>query len=349
MKSISVSDYFQKAKDRVLFDARSPAEYAKGHIPEAINLPLFSDEERAVVGTIYKQTSREAALIKGLDFAGARMSSYVTEAIRLAPSRRVAVHCWRGGKRSGSLAWLLSFAGFDVQVLRGGYKVYRQLVRATFARQQLPLIVLGGKTGSGKTVVLHELQKLGEQILDLESLAHHKGSAFGSLGEQAQPSIEHFENTLYATIRGLDLGRRIWVESESRLIGKVYLPDGFWQQHEAAPIVCLQVSDDYRLQRLVQDYAQYPKTELAAIFQGLKKRLGGQHLQTALEALARDDFKEAAQVALRYYDKAYLRSRGKVHPSDVAYTIQAAIETPQAIAQQLIAFANEQHIQTHTV
>lgn len=349
MQRISVSDLYEQNQERVLFDARTPAEYTKGHLPEAINLPLFSDEERVVVGTLYKQENPEIAFIKGLDFAGARLSSYVKNALRYAPNRKVAIYCWRGGKRSGSLAWLLDIAGFDVQILDGGYKAYRQFVRAQFSAQQLPLLVLGGKTGSGKTAILHHLRGMNEQVLDLEGLAHHKGSAFGALGESPQPSIEQFENELYQAIRTLDLNRRIWVESESRLIGKVYLPDGFWQQHEAAPIICLNVSDDYRVQRLVDDYAQYPKTDLIAVFEGIKKRLGGQRLQSAVQALEQNDYASAARTALEYYDKAYLRSRGKENATGTSFHLQVNIEQAVEIAKQLIEFANEQNFQTHTV
>lgn len=343
MQKISVSDYYQQPQRPVLFDARTPAEYAKGHIPEALNLPLFSDEERAIVGTLYKKESPETAFIKGLDFAGAKMSAYVKQAIAQAPDRRVAIHCWRGGKRSGSLAWLLDTAGFEVQTLVGGYKAYRKFVRAQFQELKLPLLVLGGKTGSSKTEILHELKCLGEQVIDLEGLANHKGSAFGALGELPQPSIEQFENDLYQRIRKLDLSRRIWVENESRLIGKVYLPDGFWEQHEASPLVRLEVSDAYRVQHLVRVYARFPKKDLSEIFQRIKKRLGGQNLNIALEALENDDFAEAARIALRYYDKAYHRSTGKTSSSP-SFDFQPSKETTVDIAKQLIQFADERKL-----
>ncbi|NJN34457.1 MAG: tRNA 2-selenouridine(34) synthase MnmH, partial [Saprospiraceae bacterium] len=134
------------------------------------------------------------------------------------------LYCWRGGKRSGSMAWLLSFAGFDVATVAGGYKNYRNLVLQSFENQSLKLIILGGKTGSGKTQILKELEKKGEQIIDLEALAHHKGSAFGWIGEEKQPSSEQFENSLFEVIRKIDPTKRVWVENESRNIGTVFIP-----------------------------------------------------------------------------------------------------------------------------
>ena len=209
MKRITAEEIFQLEPDRMLLDVRTPAEFAQGHVPGAQNLPLFSDEERAEVGTLYKQVNPERAFLRGLDLAGAKMSWYVREAMRLAPNRKVAVHCWRGGQRSGSLATLLSFAGFDVQVVQGGYKAYRTHVLEQFALRKSKFVVLGGKTGSGKTEILKQLASLGEQVIDLEALANHKGSAFGALGEEPQPRVEQFENNLFAILKKMDHQRRI--------------------------------------------------------------------------------------------------------------------------------------------
>lgn len=327
-------------KQRTLFDVRTPAEFAKGHIPGALNLPLFSNEERAVVGTIYKQQSPELAMLKGLEFAGKKMRWYVEEAQRLAGDKSIAVHCWRGGKRSESMGWLLGQAGFEVLTLQGGYKAYRRYAQDFLAKQTARLIVLGGYTGSGKTEVLHALAEAGEQVLDLEALAHHKGSAFGALGEDGQPSVEQFENDLFEAYAKLDHTRRIWLEDESKAIGRVYLPNGFWQQMSHAPIIQLNIPLEARIQHLVEVYAKFPPEKLIASFQRIKKRLGGQHLNAAMEALERRDFAEAAHIALVYYDKTYahsLQRKGDVR----VYPFQAAALEPGRIAQDLIAFANE--------
>ncbi|MCB0598142.1 MAG: tRNA 2-selenouridine synthase, partial [Phaeodactylibacter sp.] len=153
-KRITVSEALELEPGRVLFDVRTPAEYEKGHIPGALNLPLFSNEERAVVGTAYKQADPHQAFLQGLEYVGPKMRSFVEEARRKAPSGKVAVHCWRGGQRSSSMGWLLDLAGMDVQVLAGGYKAYRNYILEQFAACRPPLIIVGGPTGSGKTDIL---------------------------------------------------------------------------------------------------------------------------------------------------------------------------------------------------
>ncbi len=291
--------------DRPLLDVRSPGEYAQGHIPGARNLPLFSDEERARVGTLYKQQGQWPAFLLGLQIAGPKLEYFVREARAIAPHRRLAVHCWRGGQRSQSMAWLWSQAGFEVQVLEGGYKRYRQHVLPGLETIRLRLIVLGGKTGVGKTKVLRALGRMGEQILDLEALAHHKGSAFGSIGERPQPTQEQFENALFDVLCRLQPEQRVWVENESRNVGRIYLPSGLWRQMRAAPLLHLEVPHACRLQHLVEDYAWAPLPELEAAFCRIEKKLGGLRLKAALEALRRGDFALAAEIALAYYDKTY--------------------------------------------
>ncbi|MBK8554971.1 MAG: tRNA 2-selenouridine(34) synthase MnmH [Lewinellaceae bacterium] len=213
--------------ERVLLDVRSPGEYAQGHIPGAFSFPLFSDEERARVGTTYKQANPEAALLLGLDLVGPKMGHFVVEALKLSRNKKLAVHCWRGGQRSKSMAWLLRLAGCDVVTLNGGYKAFRHEALDQYHLHPYNLRVVGGRTGSGKTKVLQALRDMGEQIIDLEGLAHHKGSAFGAIGEQEQPSVEQFENDLFFALRALDPQKRIWIENESRSIGRVYIPTGF--------------------------------------------------------------------------------------------------------------------------
>lgn len=327
------------ASDRVLLDVRTPAEFAESRIPGALNLPLFSDAERVVVGTLYKQVGPEAALLKGLEMVGPKLRGLVETARDLAPDRRVCLHCWRGGQRSGSVAWLLDTAGFDVVVLQGGYKAYRHWTRAQLEQPRAQLLVVGGPTGSGKTEILHALHGAGEQIIDLEALAHHKGSSFGALGERPQPSIPQFENQLSAAWQQTDDTRRVWIENESRSIGRVYLPSTFYEQLSQAPMFDLNVPLESRLRRLVGMYAPYSSEHLAAAFTRIGKRLGGQHLKAAMAALAAEDYHEAARIALVYYDKAYERSdlqqrKGRVIPFPVAE------DNPEKTAAALVAFAD---------
>ena len=302
---LSVLDFLHTRENRVVLDVRSPGEYAHGHIPGALNFPLFSDEERAAVGTVYKQQSRAAALELGLEYVGPKMAGFVRAARKIAPSGRLAVHCWRGGQRSGSMAWLLRQAGMDVVTLEGGYKKYRHHVLDVFGQQHFKMLVVGGRTGSGKTKVLRALRQAGEQIIDLEQLAHHKGSAFGSIGEAPQPTVEQFENDLWEALCTLDPMRRVWVENESRSIGRVFIPEGFWVKMKAAPLLHFEIPPSARIQNLLDDYVLTDKTELEAAFIKIDKKLGGQHLKAALEALQNNDFASAAAIALRYYDKTY--------------------------------------------
>ena len=340
LKKITASQIFQLEQNQVLLDVRTPAEYAQGHVPGALNLPLFSDEERAEVGTLYKQVSPERAFLRGLDIAGAKMSWYVREAMRLSPAKLVAVHCWRGGQRSGSLATLLSFAGFDVQVLEGGYKAYRHFVLEHFSLRKSRFVVLGGKTGSGKTEILKQLSAVGEQVIDLEKLANHKGSAFGALGEEPQPRVEQFENDLFAELENMDHQRRIWVENESRSIGRVFVPAGFFEQFKAAPIVLLEVPFEERIKHLVEGYAGFPQEELVDALVKITKRMGGNNVKDALEAFEAGRVADATAIALHYYDKTYSHSTGTGNFSQtVALEVEKLDAT--AIASQLIELANE--------
>jgi tRNA 2-selenouridine synthase len=338
-RRLSAEEFLQEAQYRTVLDVRTPAEYIQGHIPGAKNLPLFDDEERAIVGTIYKQENPEAAFRRGLEIAGNRMNWYLDEARRFAPDLRVAVHCWRGGKRSESIAWLLGMAGFEVVTLQGGYKYFRRLVLETFERVQLPLLVVGGRTGSGKTEILQCLAAIGEQVIDLEELAQHKGSAFGSLGEEPQPTSEHFENRLFAAIRALDHSSRIWIENESRNIGKVFLPDGFWEQKASARLFHLDVPAALRLQRSIAEYGKYPQEELIASFDRIKKRLGGQHHKRALEAMESGDLDTAASIALSYYDKGYDHCVTTGSFSEII-EIEVMVDNPAETARNLVTFAD---------
>ncbi len=343
MHKITADILLENTKDRVLLDVRTPAEFAIGHIPGAYNLPLFSNEERVVVGTLYKQQSPDKAFLKGLEYAGARMPDYVKEARLLAPRGKIVVHCWRGGQRSGSLSWLLSFAGMDVQVLQGGYKAYRQYIHRQFSERPLRMLVLGGPTGSAKTKILHELAALGEQIIDLEKLAQHKGSAFGSLGEEAQPTVEQFENELYATFTNIDPQRRVWIENESRGIGKVFMPQGFWEQFRQSPLIDLVMPFEQRVAFLVETYASFAVEDLMASFYGIERRLGGLNLKLALAALQAGDFASAAAIALRYYDKSYLHANEKCnfHP---VWPFEVTNQSLRERAEQLIQFADAQQL-----
>lgn len=291
-----------------LLDVRSPGEFARGHVPGAHNLPLFSDAERAAVGTLYKQEGHEAAVLAGLRFVGPKLADLVAHARQLAPDGEVAVHCWRGGERSASVGWLLERAGFKrVVTLQRGYKAFRRFVLGSLSRK-LDLKVLGGYTGTGKTELMGKLRALGEQTLDLEALARHKGSSFGGIGAGPQPSNEHFENLIWDALRPFDPQRTIWVEDESRSVGQVKVPDPLYAQMHSAPVVFIQRPVEVRVERLVQEYGALPADELAAAITRIQKRLGPQHAKAALAALAAGDLHAVVRIVLTYYDKSYARS-----------------------------------------
>jgi tRNA 2-selenouridine synthase len=298
-------DWLNAAVQVPLLDVRSPGEFEHGHIPGAVSFPLFSDEERAEVGTVYKQVSKESAVELGLRFVGPKMEQFVLNAKQIAPEKKVLVHCWRGGQRSASMAWLLKTAGFEAEVVPGGYKSYRQMVQDGLQNTPLKLLVLGGQTGSGKTKILHKMAEYGEQVIDLEGLANHKGSAFGAIGERPQPSVEQFENDLFSKILSLDLSKRVWLENESHSIGRVFIPEGFWAKLRNAPLVNIQIPLEARINNLLEDYVLEHKQDLVNSFQKIDKKLGGLEFKKALEALENNDFATAAKIALVYYDKTY--------------------------------------------
>lgn len=338
MLTITPQDWFtdNALNDHVLLDVRSPGEYITGKLPDAQSLPLFTDEERARVGTLYKQDSPDSALLEGLDIAGGKMRWLVEDARRLAPNKKVVVHCWRGGQRSGSVAWLLERAGFEVKKLAGGYKASRKYIREYLAAPKHELKVLSGPTGSGKTPVLLSMRALGAQVIDMEGLANHKGSSFGAIGEDPQPTSEEFENQLFAALRSIPESEPVWLEDESRLIGHVYMPDEFYARLLAAPVTILDQPSEWRVDRLVALYGSFPKEPLAAAFTRLRKKLGGQHLNTALKSLEDNDLATAARIALVYYDKAYAHY-GKRRGAKVERRVVAKSPEADAIARQILA------------
>ncbi len=307
---ITIATYYESFSQLPLIDVRSPGEYAKGHVPGATNIPLFSNEERAAVGTCYVQESREQAIALGYTYVNPKLNAFITDSRKVAGDGPVVVHCWRGGMRSKSFAEHLAANGFqEVYLIEGGYKAFRRHVLAYF-EQPLPLKVLGGYTGSGKTKVLQVLQEKGEQVVDLEAIAHHKGSAFGSIGEQAQPTVEHFENKLFEAFHALHPVKDIWVEDESMNIGHAKMPKSLYLQIRSAVLYFMDVPLDGRLQLLVGDYAQYGNAVLEEALLKIKKRLGGKNLQDALHYLKEDNYAEVARIALQYYDKAYKTGMG---------------------------------------
>lgn len=335
MRRVSINEFLAAGRNALIIDVRSPSEYNHAHLPGAVNLPLFSDAERAVVGTQYKQVSRQAAIKFGLDYFGAKMRLMVEEVEQLISNRQqtidniadcqlsvancIYLYCWRGGMRSGAVAWLLNLYGFDVTVLAGGYKAFRHWVLQTNG-YPFPLKLVGGYTGSGKTALLKELEQKGEPIIDLEALAKHKGSAFGNIGMPQQPSQEMFENRLavaiadgYARIKKAETiegendqpQKAIWIEDESQRIGHVNIPQLFWQNMRRSPVYFLDIPFEERLQNIVADYGNLDKERMIAAIQRIAKRLGPLETKNAVRFLEEGAIEESFRILLQYYDKQY--------------------------------------------
>jgi len=308
-----------------VLDVRSPGEYNHGHIPGAFNVSLFSDEERAIVGTAYKQQGRETAIKLGLDYFGPKMRSMVENVEALfssgpkdAGARQVLIHCWRGGMRSAGVAWLLDLYGFKVCTLAGGYKSYRHWIIETFSFP-FSFNIIGGYTGSGKTLVLEEMKKKGVAIINLEKLASHKGSAFGNIGMPKQPSQEMFENNLGNELRALTSnhlasdpdtspGNPIWLEDESQRIGHINIPHELWKNMFESPIIFIDIPFEERLKQIVREYGSLDRERVADAIVRIQKKLGGLETKLALQNLSTGDIESCFRVLLKYYDKSYRKA-----------------------------------------
>ncbi|GAB3202704.1 tRNA 2-selenouridine synthase [Pontibacter aydingkolensis] len=340
VQSITIEEFLRLSEKLPVLDARAPKEYAVGHIPAAQSFPIFSDEERATVGTAYKQQGHDPAVLIGLDLFGPKMSKFVKQAVKLAPEKELLVHCWRGGMRSGAMAWLLDFSGFKVYLLQGGYKAYRQHLHQQFEKPH-KLLILSGFTGSGKTDLLPYLQQQHQQVIDLEGLASHKGSAFGSIGMNPQPSTEHFENLLGTELLKLDSTKPIWLEDESISIGRAQMPKPFFDQMQQSPVIVLQVPLQLRVQKLAEEYCRTDKAILTAAILKIKKRLGGLATKEALEAIETGDMEKMVTIALTYYDKAYTFELAKKQ-----HMLQLELQSinPEENAAKVLAFAKQHHL-----
>ena len=289
-----------------LFDVRSPAEFSQGHIPGAYSLPIFTNEERARVGTLYKQEGKETAILLGLDLVGPKLRSFVDQVKNIVgEEKNIRIYCWRGGMRSGSMGWLLETSGFSCSILSRGYKSFRNYALNLFKHTYV-LKILDGLTGSGKTEKLHSLKLLGEQVIDLEALADHRGSSFGHICSLEQPTCEHFENLVAYELFQFNPKLPIWIENESRCIGKCAIPQDLWQQMRIAEKFWLESSNEERIHRLLQTYGKFPQQELIEASQRLSKKLGGVRTKQIIESIQSGNLESALVSLLDYYDRAYM-------------------------------------------
>jgi tRNA 2-selenouridine synthase len=315
IKRVAIEEFLELSKRYPVLDVRSPGEYDHAHIPGAYSLPLFSDEERKVVGTMYKQESREKAIKTGLKYFGGKMVEMVEKAETVAGkqpaagSKTILVHCWRGGMRSAGVAWLLDLYGFKVYTLAGGYKAYRNWVLQQFTKEY-NIRILGGFTGSAKTYVLKALQKKGATIVDIEGIANHKGSAFGNIGLPKQPTQEMFENLFASELSATSHqpSTIVWLEDESQRIGNVNIPTEFFRYMRTKPVLFLDVPFEERLNHIVEEYGKLDKEKMVNAIIRIQKRLGGLEAKNAVNYMMEGDIRESFRILLRYYDKWYEKS-----------------------------------------
>ncbi len=299
-----------------LIDARSPAEFARDHIPGAINCPVLDDDERRIVGTMYKQQGAFEARRTGGAMVAANLARHLREVFADRPPQwKPLVYCWRGGLRSGSMTQWLRLVGWDAQQLAGGYKSWRRHVIDTLAQlaPQLRLVMVVGATGSAKTRVLQALAALGEQTLDLEGLARHKGSLLGALPGSEQPSQTAFETAIVDVLEQFDATRPVFVEGESRRIGRLDVPAPLIERMRASPeLVEIEAAWPARLAYLLEDYAYLGDRpdELAAQLEPLKVQHGKETI-AAWQAMAQAHDLPGlfSALALRHYDPSYTRSQ----------------------------------------
>jgi tRNA 2-selenouridine synthase len=371
---IDIELFLKLANEYPVLDVRSPGEYNHAHIPGALSFPLFTDEERRVVGTTYKQQSREQAIKIGLDFFGPKIRKMVEEVEEIMRSWQLAkskeekplpaancilIHCWRGGMRSAAIAWLLDLYGFKVYTLSGGYKRYRNYVLDTF-KIPFEFKILGGYTGSGKTSLLKALKEKGETVIDLEGIACHKGSAFGNIGLPKQPGQEMFENLLAFELRKkLAKGQKntemekadtlltidhspIWLEDESQRIGLVNIPKNLWITMRQSPVYFLDIPFEERLNQIVQEYGQLDREKVKDAIERISYKLGNLNAKTAISLLNEGKTRESFDILLKYYDKHYFKSlHNRKDINSLLQTITCKSVTPEN-ANQLVRLSKPQ-------
>ena len=294
-----------------IIDVRSPIEFEKSHWPGAINIPLFSDSERDLIGKSYKKESRLKAIFNGLKVTIPNTTKLLETILKTTTKEKEAtkslrIYCWRGGMRSNTFAWLARTIGIETYLLKGGYKSYRKWVLNQF-EADLPIRLVGGKTGTRKTDLLNYVKNENIHIIDLEGIANHRGSSFGSLGMDKQPSTQQFENCLAESLEEYKDSNaiEIWLEAESSNLGKCRIPNSLYKKMKEAPIIEVIRTKKERVNNLVNIYSQNSQNELKDAVGRISKRLGPQRTKEAIKAIEKKDWSKACEAMLDYYDRCY--------------------------------------------
>lgn len=327
-----------------VFDVRSESEFIQGHYPGAIHFPLLNDEQRKAVGIAYKQEGQSAAVELGFELVGPQFAEKIKKAKAIAGDKTILVYCWRGGLRSNIMAWLLQTAGLNVALVIGGYKAIRHYLIDSF-NNTMRLHVVSGKTGVGKTEVLRKIHDSNIHFVDLEALAMHRGSAFGGLGLPNQPTQEQFENNLGFTLRNIPNDHSVLIEDESRMIGKVRIPDAIYHQMEKAPLIELIASDNFRIEHILGEYGTFETEILVEKTHQLQKRMGPEQCKLAITALQENNKNEWCRILLHYYDKAY-HHKFTEHPRDIGVHVNSeALD----VVDQIIAHITHERNKTYGI
>ena len=341
-RSLSIEEFLQC--DLPLVDVRAPIEFNKGHIPGAQNIPLLTNDDRHRVGLCYRQKGHREAVKLGLTLVGPRMAELAQSGLDAADDRAIAVYCQRGGQRSQSMAWLWTQLGLTVYRLDGGYKSFRVWVTKTLNKPR-EFLLLAGSTGVGKTEYLHNLLESGESVIDLEGLAHHKGSAFGAIGERNAPTQGHFENKLAVILSNIDQTDPIWMEAESRRIGTCQIPEAIWSSMEVATRIYVERDVSQRIERLTHDYHSASIAELERALHAIRKRLGPEAYKEALKDLHNDNRSGVVSKVLGYYDRLYNKHKIR-HKSRILATIDVSMLSEERVLCQLQSLKDEKYPQT---
>ncbi|NLW44671.1 MAG: tRNA 2-selenouridine(34) synthase MnmH [Syntrophomonadaceae bacterium] len=297
-------------ENAVFVDLRSPVEFNAGHIPGAVNIPLFSDQERSEIGTIYRQQGPGSAREKGLEVVAPRLAEMVASIRKMAADSSVVVYCWRGGERSDAVARVLDIMQVDGYRLAGGYKAYRTFVIERL--RELPrsqVVVIHGLTGSGKTEIIKKMAEAGWPAVDLEGLSNHRGSVFGGLGLGEQPKQKQFDSMLYGKLQQFADHRFLIVESESRKIGKLFLPERLYAMMKEGLRVLIYDNMENRVNRIYDEYvvkSGNTTKEYLNCIEGLKRYLGKKKIQEITEMISDGNLRNAIRILLEeYYDPLY--------------------------------------------
>lgn len=310
----------QLAEFDEIIDVRTPAEFAEDHIPGAINCPVFSDEERITVGTLYKQVSPFEARKLGAALVAKNIAHHLESRFNDKPkSWHPLIYCWRGGQRSGAMSIILAQVGWSAHKLDGGYKAYRRdvLDKLETLPQNFTYRVVCGPTGSGKSRLLQTMAKQGLQVLDLEHLARHRGSVLGKLPGQPQPSQKSFDSTLLSTLQKLDPTRPVYLEAESNKIGLITLPPALISAMHASACLLVETPLATRVAGLLEDYRHYVENPqlLIAHLHNLHRFHGAAQLQRWTELIHAGDFSAmVGELLTLHYDPSYLRATSKNYP-----------------------------------